>query len=236
MTVTRSLYFTNNDVSFTSSAIESILEIKTTHEDLGANGVTLWFEHTGRNFGALELISSFHSYAHMGELTKQFRNLSESKTLRSRPPSESVQLTSSWNCDIEWLFDRKWTELDEDELEQISIFVEYPVNVRAELKPLSAEKFDVIDALKPLAEVVAAQGGFAGLRNITAGSLPGGDELTNYTSVFDLFFKDWPAYERTLGSLSSANILTDLVRRSSGIPFIGTSRIKTRLDIEGHFA
>jgi hypothetical protein len=235
MTVTRSLYFANGDVAATSEIIDSILKIKTTHEDLGASGVALWFEHTGRNFGALELISSFHSYAHMGEVTKQFRNLSHSVRRRD-PMSSPVQLLSSWNCDIAWLFGRKWTELEEDEREQISIFVEYPINVMAELKPLSAEKFNVIDILQPIAEIAAAEGGFAGLRNITGGNLPGGSESVNYSSVFDLFFKDWPAYERTLDSLSNASILTDLVKRSSTTPFIGANRIKTRLDIEGHFA
>ena len=237
MTVTRSLYFTNDDVAFTSSAIDSILEIKTVHEDLGARGVALWFEHTGKNFGALELISSFHSYAHMGEVTKQFRNLGVSGgRIRNESTSSAVQLASAWNCDISWLFGRKWTDLEEDELEEVSIFVEYPINVAAELKPFSAERFDVVDVLEPLATVVDDEGGFAGLRSITAGSLPGGGQLSNYTAVFDLFFKDWPAYERALSSFSSESILTDLARRSTGIPFIGTSRIKTRLDIEGHFA
>lgn len=235
MTVTRSLYFSNSDVASSSEIIDSILEIKTTHEDLGANGVALWFEHTGRNFGALELISSFHSYAHMGEVTKQIRNLSRS--VRGRDSMNSpVQLLSSWNCDIAWLFGRKWTELEEDELEQISIFVEYPINVAAELEPLSAEKFNVIDVLQPAAEIAAAEGGFAGLRNVTGGNLPGGSDSVNCSSVFDLFFKDWPAYERTLASLNKASILTDLARRSSATPFIGANRIKTRLDIEGHFA
>ena len=235
MAVTRSLYFSNGDVAATREVVDSILEIKTTHEDLGASGVALWFEHTGRNFGALELISSFHSYAHMGEVTKQFRNLPGAVGRRD-PVSSPVQLSSSWNCDIAWLFGRKWTELDEAELEQISIFVEYPINIAAELKPFSAEKFNVIDVLQPLAEIAAAEGGFAGFRNITSGSLPRGGELVNYSSVFDLFFKDWPAYERTLSSLSNASILTDLARRSSTTPFIGANRIKTRLDIEGHFA
>ena len=235
MTVTRSLYFANNDVAATSEVIDSILEIKTTHEDLGASGVALWFEHTGRNFGALELISSFHSYAHMGEVTKQFRNLPRSVRRRDSM-SSPVQLLSSWNCDIAWLFGRKWSELEEDELEEISIFVEYPINVTTELKPLSAEKFNVIDALQPIAEIAAAEGGFAGLRNITGGNLPGGSDAVNYSSVFDLFFKDWAAYDRTLDSLSNASILTDLARRTSATPFIGANRIKTRLDIEGHFA
>ena len=235
MAVTRSLYFENNDVFATREIIDSILEIKTIHEDLGASGVALWFEHTGRNFGALELISSFHSYAHMGEVTKQFRNLPRSARLRD-PMSSPIQLLSSWNCDIAWLFGRKWTELEEDELEQISIFVEYPINITAELKPLSAEKFNVIDALQPVAAIAAAEGGFAGLRNITGGNLPEGSDSVNYSSVFDLFFKDWAAYERTLSSLSNASILTDLARRTSATPFIGVNRIKTRLDIEGHFA
>ena len=235
MAVTRSLYFENNDVFGTSEIIDSILEIKTIHEDLGASGVALWFEHTGRNFGALELISSFHSYAHMGEVTKQFRNLPRSARLRD-PMSSPIQLLSSWNCDIAWLFGQKWTELEEDELEQISIFVEYPINITAELKPLSAEKFNVIDALQPVAAIAAAEGGFAGLRNITGGNLPEGSDSVNYSSVFDLFFKDWAAYERTLSSLSNASILTDLARRTSATPFIGVNRIKTRLDIEGHFA
>jgi hypothetical protein len=150
--------------------------------------------------------------------------------------SSPIQLLSSWNCDIAWLFGRKWTELEEDELEQISIFVEYPINITAELKPLSAEKFNVIDALQPVAAIAAAEGGFAGLRNITGGNLPEGSDSVNYSSVFDLFFKDWAAYERTLSSLSNASILTDLARRTSATPFIGVNRIKTRLDIEGHFA
>ncbi len=54
--------------------------------------------------------------------------------------------------------------------------------------------------------------------------------------VFDLFFKDWPAYERTLDLLGNQGIFTDLAERSLGTPFIGTNRIKTCLDIEGHFA
>ena len=236
MAVTRSLYFANSDIRSTASAIESILHIKTSHEDLGARGVALWFEHTGSNFGALELISSYHSYAHMGEVTKQYRNNPDFGRDYRTSPNSSVQLTSAWNCDIAWLFNERWTELEEGDLEELSIFVEYPINVAADLQPLSAERFDVIEMLNPLAEIVSTEGGFTGLRNITAGHLPGAGNSSSYTSVFDIFFKDWSAYERALSSLSDKGILIDLARRSTGTPFIGTSRIKTRLDIEGHFA
>ena len=104
MRIHRSLYFQKPKPEVERYSLDTLLEIRTLYADAGASNVSVMFEQTGSSYGNLELIATFDSYAHLGEVSKHQRNHRRLQEIKERPGSTGLELVSSWTSDIVAIF------------------------------------------------------------------------------------------------------------------------------------
>ena len=229
MRIHRSLYFRKPKPEIEKYSLDTLLELRTLYADSGALNVSVMFEQTGSNYGNLELIATFDSYAHLGEVSKHQRNHRRLQEIKERPGSTGLELLSSWTSDIVGIFGWSW-EMDPYELEKYTILHEFHFGIN------SSDYESLRRYAEPyVGDLFEKTGSVTGMRVVTAGTPPD-VRATGPIGTIGIWQKDWASVERTIERLRESGFLTNLTGDKSG-PFASAgSRILTRLEIEGHLA
>ena len=229
MRVHRSLYFRKPKPDVEKYSLDTLLELRTLYADAGASNVSVMFEQTGTQYGNLELIATFDSYAHLGEVSLHQRNHRRLQEIKARPGSAGIELLSSWTSDIIAIFGWSW-EMDPFELEKYTILHEFHFRLNApDYQSLRryAESY--------VGDLFEKTGAVIGMRVVTGGTPPDVRSIGPVGTI-GIWQKDWAALERTMEFLRESGFLTNLAEDKSGLFVAAGSRILTRLEIEGHLA
>ena len=229
MRIHRSLYFQKPKPEVERYSLDTLLEIRTLYADAGASNVSVMFEQTGSSYGNLELIATFDSYAHLGEVSKHQRNHRRLQEIKERPGSTGLELVSSWTSDIVAIFGWSW-EMDPFELEKYTILHEFHFGLN------SSDYESLRRYTEPyVGDLFEKTGAVTGMRVVTAGTPPD-VRSTGPIGTIGIWQKDWASVERTVECLRESGFMTNHAAGNANPLVTAGSRILTRLEIEGHLA